>query len=180
MQDWAAAYLQSKRHLSYKTVMRVLRDKNIVKWNNSEGYGRKKVWCVTNSVFEEELWLWVVQIWDGGVFLNNNLIQEKSRRLQCTLNESLPPHEQSNMQFRNFWLHSFKQHHNFKRYKSQWKQDEADNKWESSALPRLRQLAAQYSLVDILNADKFGLCYSATPKSITASGRLPACKINKY
>ena len=56
VQNWAVATLRLKKHPSYKTIMRVLRDeKNIVQWNNSEGYGKKNVWCVTNRVLEEEL-----------------------------------------------------------------------------------------------------------------------------
>ncbi len=160
--------------------MRVSRDEeNIVQWNNSEGNGRKKVWCVTNSVLEEELRLWAIRMWNLGVFLNENLIQEKARKIQCALNESLQPQEQSNMQFSNGWLYLLKQRQNFKCYKSHGDQGDADDAGACAALPRLRQLAAQYSLADIFNADEFGLCYSAAPKSTIGPGRLPGRKVNK-
>ena len=69
------------------------------------------------------------------------------------------------MQFSNGWLYLFKQRHNLKCFKSYEEQEDADDEGARAAMPRFWQLAAQYSLADIFNADEFGLCYSAAPKS---------------
>ena len=158
--------------------MHILRDEdNIIQWNNSEGNRRKKIRSVTNSVLEE-LRLWVIRRWDHGLFINDNVIEEKAKRLQCALSELLPPHEQSDMQFSNGWLHLFKQRHNFKCYKPHGEQGDAGDEGARAPLPRLGQLAAQYSLADIFNADEFGLCYSAAPRSTIDLGRPPSRNVN--
>ena len=118
-------------------------------------------------------------MWNRGVFLNDKVMQEKAKRIQFALNQSLPPQEQLNMQFRNGQLYSFKQRHNLKCYKSHEEQGDADDEGARAALPRFWQLAARYSLADIFNADGFGLCNSAAPKSTIGPGFLPGCKVNR-
>ena len=73
----------------------------------------------------------------------------------------------------------FKQQHNLKCYKSHEELGDADDEGARAALPRFWQLAAQYSLADIFNADEFGRCYSAAPKSTIGPGHLPGHKVNK-
>ena len=177
---WAAANMQLRVLPSYRTVERILKnEEEVLSWASSDGRKRKKGWSVKNIVVELELRVWVMQMWECGVFLTDIMIQEKARRLQYAFNLLVPRTKQTNLAFSNGWLHLFKKRNGFKCYKSHGEQADADHDGARAALPRLRQLTAQYALKDIYNADEFGLFYSAAPKSTIGKQPLPGRKMNK-
>lgn len=111
--------------------------------------------------------------------MTDMVIVGKARRLQSSLFHTLPEEERLHCKFSQGWLYRFKLRHNFKRYRSHGKESAADLEGATAALPHLRELAAQYELVDVCNADEFGLYYTATPTSAVGPAPLKARKSQK-
>ena len=103
-------------------------------------------------------------MWHRGVFLTDEVIQEKGRRLQSSLNLFNSPEEQTHIRFSNGQIDAFKKRHQFKCYKSHGEGGDADHPGAEAALPQLRQLAGQFQLADIFYADEFGLFYTQAPR----------------
>ena len=157
--------------------MDILKNEAVVtEFMNSDGYLRKKVWCNRSNILDEQLRQWVHRMWRTGVFLTGNVIQEKGRRLQRSLNLTLPEDERTELKFSNGWLHAFNNRHKFKSYNSHGEMGDADQRGADAALPELRQLASQYALNDIFNADEFGLFYAAAPTKTIGPAPLPGKK----
>jgi len=178
--EWSVSELKLKQEPSYHTIMRILKNEQTIEsWMNSHGHNRKKKWCNRSNVLDEQLRLWVIKMWERGIYLNESLIVEKGKRLQCSLNLSLPLPECTNILFSNGWIHSFKKRHNFSCHKSHGEEADADRAGAMTALPYLRHLTSQYHLNDIFNADEFGLYYTAAPTSTIGPGPLLGRKKSK-
>ncbi len=88
-------------------------------------------------------------VWQKIIFCDA-IIQEKARRVLCSLNQTLPSQEQMFTYFSNDLLSAFKKRNNFKCYKAYGKSANADHAGAESNLPALRRLAATYCAKDIL------------------------------
>ena len=76
--------------------------------------------------------------------MNDSIIVEKGKRMQSSINFTLEEHERTNISFSNWWLHTLKRRHGFRRYKSQGESGSADEEEANAVLLRLRALAVQY------------------------------------
>ena len=175
IQDWAVKALNVQKPPSRSTIQRILRNEELVEnWAVSYACQRKQLWSTRNNVLDEQLRRWVIRMWQCGVFLSDVVIQEKARRLQCSLNQSaLRAEYHTSCTFSNGWLYAFKQRHNLKCHKSHGELGDADHEGAAIALPELRLLAQQFHLRDIFNADEFGLYYSASPTQTIGPGPIP-------
>lgn len=117
-------------------------------------------------------------MWDRGVFLTDKIIQEKAKRVQYTMNQTVEPDERTYLKFSNRQLALCKKRHNCKCFKSHG-ESFADDVATREALPRLQELCKNYNVNDIYNADEFGLAYSAALKSTVGPAALPGRKISK-
>ena len=73
--------------------------------------------------------------------------------------------QRTTLSFSNGWLQFFKKRHGLRFYNSYGEVGDSDGHAAVTALPRLRQIARQYTLNDIFNADEFALYYTAAPSS---------------
>lgn len=121
--------------------MKILRnEEEVVNYQRSLGKSRKQVWSCINNIFDEQLKLWVLKMYERGIYLTEAAIIEKAKRLQSSLNFSLPENEQLNLKFSIGWLDRFKKRHKFGCYKSHGESGDADYEAAAEALPGLRKL----------------------------------------
>lgn len=110
---------------------------------NSTGFQRQKTWCTRSYALDEQMRSWVITMWERGVLLPDLIIQEKTQRLQRTVNATLSPSERTSCAFSNGWLYKFKKRYGFRCHKSHGEDGDADNAGAATALPHLRELASQ-------------------------------------
>ena len=108
-----------------------------------------------------------------------NVIQEKGRRLQRSLNPTFPEDEHTHLKFSNGWLHRFQKRHKFKSFNSHGEVGDADHTGAGAALPELREFTSQYALNDVFNADEFRLFYTAASTNTIGPAPLPGKKMAK-
>ena len=143
---------------------------------DSPGFKKKKSWSARNVAPDEQLRLWVEEMWERGIFVTDYVIQEKVRSLNISMNSTAPPHEQTPIQFSDGWLYSSRVRHGFKYFKSH---GEEGRDIASAALPLLLQIAAQYHFNDMFNGDEFSLAYSASLTSTISPALLFGRKKSK-
>ena len=106
---WAARKFHLKKEPSYRTIKRILYDEELLidhlEQCNAE---QKKLVNVSCDELEMHMREWVLDMWNKRVFLCDAIIQERARRVQCPLIQSLPVREQALIHFGNFWLDSCK------------------------------------------------------------------------
>ena len=180
VQSCAKSTLNLSKEPSYKSVMKILKTESIVtNWKHSKNHGRKKLWNNVGNELDDMLRAWIEIMWERGVFLTDAVITEKARRIQRVLNLSRPLHQHTSCNFSNGWLYAFKKRHGFRSYRSHGESGDADVAGADAPLPRLRQLASQYPLNDVFNADEFGLAYTTSPNRTVGPGPLPGKKAAK-
>ncbi len=59
---------------------------------------------MTNTSLETAITSWVWDMYERKVFVSDELIQEKARRIQILLNEKLPLDNQIHLKFSNGWI----------------------------------------------------------------------------
>ena len=73
---------------------------------------------MTNTSLETSITSWVHDTYERKVFVSDELLQEKARRIRILLNEKLPLENQINFKFSNGWLQKMKSRNTFKCYRS--------------------------------------------------------------
>ncbi len=86
------------------------------------------------------------------------MIQEKPRTVQCSLNETLPIHEQTSIYLSNRWLKSVRRRNYFKCYEAYGEKSDADHAAAAAGnVPALLRLASTSSEIDVFNTNELGL-----------------------
>ncbi len=94
-------------------------------------------------------------MYERKVFVSDELIQEKARRIQILLNLEISEEHQLHLKFSNGWLQRLKIRNNFKCYKSHGGSGNVDHNQIKSELSVLQEKLKKYPLKDIWNADEF-------------------------
>ena len=115
-------------------------------------------------------------MYERKVFVSDELIQEKARRIQILLNLEISEEHQLHLKFSNGWLQRLKIRNNFKCYKSHGESRNVDQNQIKSELPVLQERLKKYPLRDIWNANKFGLFYQMPLRETIAPGPIPGRK----
>ena len=107
------------------------------------------------------------------IFINDELIKEKGKRLIHNTNAKLPNCKCVQLSFNNRWLTRFKKRSGLRCYKSHGEKADADLGAARECLTALRSFLQQFNPKNVFNADEFGLYYKQAPTSTIAQGRLP-------
>ncbi len=73
------------------------------------------------------------------VFVSDELIQEKARRIQMLLNQEIPAEKQIHLKFSNGWLEKLKNRNHFKCSRSHGEKGNVDQTVVNKELPALRE-----------------------------------------
>lgn len=119
------------------------------------------------------------KIHNRGIVLTNEIIQEKSRSLQRTINLGLPHAKLISKTFSKGRFHRFKQRYGVWCNKLHGEVGDADHASAATALPHQRKIGSRYALCDIFNADAFYLYYSASLNTKIGPGPLRRRKQSK-
>ncbi len=100
---------------------------------------------------------------DNEVFLQEETIKEKARRILHSQNELRFPSERIEIKFSNGWLCSIKSRNNLRCFKSHGEAADADCAPIAACLSTLRPTIEMYNPKDVFNADEFGLNFKRAP-----------------
>ena len=177
---WAKDQFDLDKTPSTKTITRIVSNeteiRSMINVNQAKNVSRIHL---TSEAIEVLMRDWVWNMWENHTFISDAAIQEKAKRIQNTVNRSLPLCDRTNLKFSSGWLYRFKKRNSFKCYKSHGESGDADEVAAASHLPFLRSIVAEYALNDIFNADEFGLWHSRAPTSTIGPTRLNGMKLNK-
>ena len=113
------------------------------------------------------------------VFVSDELIQEKSRRINVLINQGLSAENQLNWKLSDSWLQKLKQRIGFKCFKSHRESDNVDKNIINMELPVLREKLKEHSLNHISNADELRIFYQMPPSQTIAATSIPRRKKKK-
>ncbi len=120
--------------------MRIKSEKDFLKKSVNEGKLKRKnrIFVSSNSV-ETAITSWIWDMYERKVFISDELIQEKARRIQLLLNQHIPQENQLHLKFSNGWLQKMKARNNFKCYRSHGESGNVDQNVICAELPILRE-----------------------------------------
>lgn len=174
VRKWAHLTIRLSKMSSYDTVMSIIRDYDkIVQKESSTHVHMKKDLFVTSVDIENAVIEWVWRMSNLNVFIFDDVIIEKARRIQTRLNEQLLIEKRTNLRFSKAWLFLFKQRNDFKMYRSHGESGDADEEAIREEVPLLHKMLSAFEAKDIFNADEFGLFYRQAPKTTIGTKRLP-------
>lgn len=166
--EWALHTLHLAKVPCFHTVLRILRDHNCVLMKSDSSHVHMKAdLFVTSTAIENHMVQWVWWMSYAEVFLSENMIIEKERRVQ------LPVAERTNLQLANggFIVFSW-----------EWVYD-VPQSWIKCAisdeLSLLHAILSAFELKDIFNADEFDIFYRAAPTTTIGLRRLHGEKKKK-
>ena len=107
------------------------------------------------------------------VFVLDELIREKAKRIQTLYNRQNPEWFRVDLKFSNGWLEKLEARNRSKSYKSHYESRNVDLNVINSELPKLQEKLQNYSLNDMWNADEFGLFYQLAPTQTIAPAPIP-------
>ncbi len=118
-------------------------------------------------------------MYERKVFISDELIQDKARRIQTLLNQEIPVENQLHLKFSNSWLQKLKIRNYFKCYRSHGESGNVDLNIINSELPVLQETIKNYSMEDIWNADEFAIFYQMPSRDTIAPARILGRKRRK-
>ena len=178
--DWARLTIHLSTNPSYRTIKRILDDTERIEMKALSTHSKmKNDLHVRSLAIENEMVMWIWEMYRKNVFLNDDVILAKAHRVQQRFNASLPPPSRTSLQFSRGWLSRFKKRNNFRRYRSHGESANVDSSAVEAELPLLRTLLSAFSLRDQFNCDEFALFYNQAPNSTVGPGRLPGHKKRK-
>ncbi len=125
---------------------------------------------------ETAITTWIWDMYKRKVFVSDELVQEKARRIQILLHQQLPEEHQLHLKLSNGWLQKLKTRNNFTCYKSHGESGNVDQNQINSELPALQEELKEYPSKDIWESNDFGLFYQISPRETIASGPIPGRK----
>ncbi len=177
---WAKQKFHLSKIIRRNTISKIKREKVFIKSCIDDGTLKaKKRLSVTSNSLETAITNWLWDVYERKVFVSDELIQEKARRIQILLNLEIPEEHRLHLKFNNGWLQRLKIRDNSKYYKSHGESGNVDQNQIKSELPVLQEKHKKYSFRDIWNAEKFGLFYQMPPRETIAPGPIPGRKKKK-
>ena len=168
--EWAKKKYSLKCAPHSRTIRRILNNKDNYKYLELSSKRNRKV---KNELVEEELAKWVWDMYEKQMFINDNLLKEKAKKISAETEDA------SGVKYTNGWLWGFKQRLGFRCFKSHGESGQIDEAKLEEHIQNIREKLSKYSLNDCFNADEFGLNYNMAPTSTIGPGRIPGRKKKK-
>lgn len=174
MSAWPEERLEIHHAPHISTISRILRDKEEATSSVLSGRGRStRRRLLRCEALYQALNEWVWDQYARNVFISDDLIRGKGRRLLVNVNEKPPEQQRIYLQFSAGGLEKFKRRHGFKMYKSHGEAADADEAAIERELPFL------FSEKDIWKADEFGLIDMMAPNKTVGPARTQGRKKQK-
>ena len=100
----------------------------------------KKDLVVKSIDLENTMVKWVWKMWKKKVYITDDVIIEKARRVQRQFNAIMPLAKRTNLKFSNGWLTRFKSRNSFKVYRSHGETGDVNETEITAKIPILRTL----------------------------------------
>ena len=180
IQDWVQLKYRLTKKPSYKMMKRIIQENERIAMKASSTHIKmKKDLSVRSNSIECHMVEWIWKMNRYGVFICDDIIQEKARRVQNQCNSTLPPERQTNLVFSKGWLNRFKIRNNFRSHTSHGESADADKEAAEAELPIIRTMLSAFSRKDQFNCDEFGLYYKQAPTRTIGPSSLPGRKNRK-
>ena len=120
--------------------MKTKREKSYIKSciENGNLKGRKRLFVKSFSL-ETAINSWTWDIYERKVFVSDELIREKAKRIQILYNQQNPEDFRVHLKFTNGWLQKLKARNRIKSYKSHCESGNVDLNVINSELPKLQE-----------------------------------------
>ena len=113
--EWAFQALELVKKPSYQTVLLIIRDGTRIEMKaKSTHLNMKSDLSVTCSRIENMLIEWVWKMSRNEIFLMDDVILEKAKRIQAACNRQPNLAQKTHLRFSNGWLHRFKKRNGFR------------------------------------------------------------------
>ncbi len=136
--EWAVKKFNLHKIPHRNTILKIRRDKDYIQKSVQEGNLKKKRQLrVTNLSLDKAITTWILDMFEREVFVSDELIQEKARRMQILLNQEIQAEKQIHLKFSNVWLQKLKNRNHFKFYRSHGESGNVDQTVINKELPGL-------------------------------------------
>ncbi len=174
---WAKQKFNLQKIPHRNTILRIKSEKDFLKKSVNEGKLKRKNRIFVSSNSEETaITSWIWDMYERKVFISDELIQEKARRIQLLLNQHILQENQLHLKFSNGGLQKMKARNNFKCYRYHGESGNIDQNVICAELPILRKKNKNYSLRIFEMQMSLDFFYQMPTRDTITSARIPGRK----